>query len=55
MEQISVKKGPLRRAKLTLSVLVLVIVAACSKVEGEASHLQRAKNGKEFNLSPRLG
>lgn len=34
MDQLKVKKGPLQRLKMTLSVLALIIVAACSKVEG---------------------
>jgi len=55
MEQISVKKGPLQRAKITLSVLVLVIVAACSKVEGEASHLQRAEDGNKIQVVSTIG
>ncbi|MCM3041779.1 zinc ABC transporter substrate-binding protein [Paenibacillus motobuensis] len=55
MGQISVKKGPLQRAKITLSVLVLVIVAACSKVEGEASHLQRAEDGNKIQVVSTIG
>ncbi|AZS17182.1 metal ABC transporter solute-binding protein, Zn/Mn family [Paenibacillus lutimineralis] len=55
MGQISVKKGPLQRAKITLSVLVLVIVAACSKVEGEASHLQRAEDGDKIQVVSTIG
>lgn len=55
MGQISVKKGPLQRAKITLSVLVLVIVAACSKVEGEASHLQRAEDGSKIQVVSTIG
>ncbi|HEY4391378.1 MAG TPA: zinc ABC transporter substrate-binding protein [Paenibacillus sp.] len=55
MEQIRVKKGPLQRAKITLSVLVLVIVAACSKVEGEASHFQRGEDGGEIQVVSTIG
>ncbi|GGG01128.1 metal ABC transporter solute-binding protein, Zn/Mn family [Paenibacillus aceti] len=55
MEQIRVKKSPLQRAKITLSVLVLIIVAACSKVEGEPSQLTRAQDGSKIQVVSTIG
>lgn len=41
MDQIKVKKSPLQRLKMTLGVLALIIVAACSKVDGDIVHAKR--------------
>ncbi|WP_019635885.1 metal ABC transporter solute-binding protein, Zn/Mn family [Paenibacillus fonticola] len=42
MNQYKVKKGPLQRFKMTLGVLALIIVAACSKVDGNGMLAKRA-------------
>lgn len=55
MEQIRVKKSPLQRAKITLSVLALIIVAACSKVEGEPSQLTRTQDGSQIQVVSTIG
>ncbi|MNW40784.1 Periplasmic zinc-binding protein TroA precursor [compost metagenome] len=55
MEKLKVKKSPMQRAKMTLSVLVLILVAACSKVEGEAGHKQRVQDGSKIQIVSTIG
>ena len=40
MDELKVKKSPLERAKITLGVLALIVLAACSKVEGQADQVR---------------
>jgi manganese/zinc/iron transport system substrate-binding protein len=40
MDELKVKKSPLERAKITLCVLALIVLAACSKVEGQADQVR---------------
>ncbi|WP_055105879.1 metal ABC transporter solute-binding protein, Zn/Mn family [Paenibacillus ihumii] len=44
MERQKIKKSPLQRFKMTLGVLALIIVAACSKVEGNTVQATRGEN-----------
>ncbi|MNO38733.1 Periplasmic zinc-binding protein TroA precursor [compost metagenome] len=56
MEELKVKKSPIQRAKMTLSVLVLILVAACSKVDGEAGrHMKRAQDGGKIQVVSTIG
>ncbi|MNI30361.1 Periplasmic zinc-binding protein TroA precursor [compost metagenome] len=55
MEKLKVKKSPMQRAKMTLSILVLILVAACSKVEGEEGHVQRAQDGSKIQVVSTIG
>jgi manganese/zinc/iron transport system substrate-binding protein len=54
-EQLQVKKGPLQRAKMTLGVLALIILAACSKVDGEVTHAERAHDGASIQVVTTIG
>ncbi|WP_410772035.1 metal ABC transporter solute-binding protein, Zn/Mn family [Fontibacillus sp. BL9] len=53
--EIKVKKSPMQRAKMTLSVLALIVIAACSKVEGEPGHQQRAEDGGKIQIVTTIG
>ncbi|MUG47283.1 metal ABC transporter solute-binding protein, Zn/Mn family [Paenibacillus woosongensis] len=55
MDQLKVKKGPLQRLKMTLSVLALIIVAACSKVEGGMIHATRGEEQKIIQVVATTG
>lgn len=55
MNELKVKKSPIQRVKITLSVLTLIIVAACSKVEGQADLAQRPEDGAPVRVVATTG
>ncbi|MEF2968496.1 zinc ABC transporter substrate-binding protein [Paenibacillus sp. M1] len=55
MEEIKVKKGPLQRTKMTLSILALIVIAACSKVEGEPGQQRRAEGDGKIQIVATTG
>lgn len=55
MNELKVKKSPLERAKMTLGVLALIIIAACSKVEGQADQQQRQGGDTPIQVVSTIG
>ncbi|WP_435922325.1 metal ABC transporter solute-binding protein, Zn/Mn family [Paenibacillus sp. DYY-L-2] len=55
MDKIQVKKSPLQRAKMTLSILALIVIAACSKVEGGPGEHKRAEDGGKIEIVTTIG
>ncbi|WP_110931458.1 metal ABC transporter solute-binding protein, Zn/Mn family [Paenibacillus bouchesdurhonensis] len=55
MDQLKVKKSPLQRVKMTLGVLALIIVAACSKVDGDMLHATRAEGQEVIQVVTTTG
>ncbi|WP_348772950.1 zinc ABC transporter substrate-binding protein [Paenibacillus sp. Marseille-P2973] len=55
MDELKVKKSPLQRAKMTLSILAFIVIAACSKVEGEPGHQQRAEGEGPIHIVTTIG
>lgn len=55
MEELKVKKSPIQRAKMTLSIIVLIIVAACSKVDGDVGEMKRADDGSKITIVTTIG
>lgn len=55
MDKIQVKKSPLQRAKMTLSILALIVVAACSKVEGGPGEHKRAEDSGKIEIVTTIG
>lgn len=55
MNELKVKKSPLERAKLTLSILALIVVAACSKVDGEPDQQRRTEDGSKIQVVATIG
>lgn len=55
MEELKVKKSPMQRAKITLSVLAMIIIAACSKVEGNPSMSHRQDDGGKIQVVSTIG
>ncbi|WP_334077802.1 metal ABC transporter solute-binding protein, Zn/Mn family [Paenibacillus sanfengchensis] len=55
MNEIKVKKSPLQRAKMTLGVLALIILAACSKVEGSADRAKRPADAGKIQVVATIG
>ncbi|MGG6310186.1 metal ABC transporter solute-binding protein, Zn/Mn family [Paenibacillus macerans] len=55
MDEVRVKKSPLQRAKMTLGVLALIILGACSKVEGQADLAQRPSDGAPIQVVTTIG
>ncbi|AZK46244.1 metal ABC transporter solute-binding protein, Zn/Mn family [Paenibacillus lentus] len=55
MDQLKVKKSPFQRVKMTLGVLALIIVAACSKVDGEVLHATRGEKQEVIQVVTTTG
>ncbi|AWB45890.1 manganese transporter [Paenibacillus sp. CAA11] len=53
--ELQTKKSPLQRAKITLSVIMLVIVAACSRVDGEGEHATRTDQDHPIQVTATIG
>lgn len=54
-KQLEVKKGPLQRAKMTIGVLVLIILSACSRVDGEVNRVERTSGGSPIQVVTTIG
>ncbi|MCM3700647.1 metal ABC transporter solute-binding protein, Zn/Mn family [Paenibacillus macerans] len=50
-----IKKSPFQRAKMTLGMLALIILAACSKVEGQADLTHRHDDGMPIRVVSTIG
>ncbi|GJM72718.1 hypothetical protein HMSSN036_49340 [Paenibacillus macerans] len=50
-----IKKSPFQRAKMTLGMLALIILAACSKVEGQADLTHRHDDGTPIQVVSTIG
>jgi len=55
MNEIKVKKSPLQRAKMTLGILALIVLAACSKVEGGADQAKRPADDDKIQVVATIG
>lgn len=55
MDQIPVKKGPFQRLKMTLGVVALIILAACTKVEDTASTATRTSEDHTIQIVTTTG
>lgn len=55
MNEMQVKKSPFHRAKMTLGILALIILGACSKVEGQADSVQRPADGEPIQVVATTG
>lgn len=55
MNEMQVKKSPFHRAKMTLGILALIILGACSKVEGQADSVQRPADGEPIQVVATIG
>ncbi|WP_018753813.1 metal ABC transporter solute-binding protein, Zn/Mn family [Paenibacillus sanguinis] len=55
MNDMQVKKSPFHRAKITLGILALIILGACSKVEGQADSVQRPADGEPIQVVATIG
>lgn len=55
MEEVKVKKGPFQRAKVTLSVLAILLTVACSKVEEDPASRQRAGDEGPIEVVTTIG
>lgn len=54
-DQLPVKKGPFQRLKMTLGVVALIIIAACSKVDSSGSEATRANANNKINVVTTIG
>lgn len=55
MSEVKVKKSPFQRAKMTLGVLALIVLAACSKVEGSADQAKRPADDDRIQVVATIG
>ncbi|CAM4380587.1 zinc ABC transporter substrate-binding protein [Paenibacillus phoenicis] len=55
MDEMRIKKSPFERAKMTLGVLALIVLAACSKVEGQADHVRASANDSPVKVVATIG
>lgn len=55
MEQLPVKKGPFQRLKMTLGVVALIIIAACTKVEDTGSTATRSSEDQKIQIVTTIG
>lgn len=55
MEQITIKKSPFQRAKMTLSILAFVLIVGCSQVEVNSESRQRAGDGNPIEVVTTTG
>lgn len=55
MDELKVKKSPFERAKMTLGVLALIVLAACSKVEGQADQIRRSADDTSIQVVATIG
>lgn len=54
-DQLPVKKGPFQRLKMTLGVVALIIIAACSKVDSSGSEATRGSADNKINVVTTIG
>lgn len=54
-DQLPVKKGPFQRLKMTLGVVALIIIAACSKVDSSGSEATRPSADNKINIVTTIG
>lgn len=54
-DQLPVKKGPFQRLKMTLGVVALIIIAACSKVDSSGSEAIRASADNKISVVTTIG
>lgn len=54
-DQLPVKKGPFQRLKMTLGVVALIIIAACSKVDSSGSEATRAAADNKISVVTTIG
>jgi manganese/zinc/iron transport system substrate-binding protein len=54
-DQLPVKKGPFQRLKMTLGVVALIIIAACSKVDSSGSEATRANADNKIGIVTTIG
>ncbi|MGG3456434.1 metal ABC transporter solute-binding protein, Zn/Mn family [Paenibacillus rhizolycopersici] len=55
MDEMKMKKSPFERAKMTLGVLALIVLAACSKVEGQADHIRESADESTIQAVATIG
>lgn len=54
-DQLPVKKGPFQRLKMTLGVVALIIIAACSKVDSSGSEATRVSADNKISIVTTIG
>lgn len=54
-DQLPVKKGPFERLKMTLGVVALIIIAACSKVDSSGSEATRPSADNKISVVTTIG
>lgn len=54
-DQLPVKKGPFQRLKMTLGVVALIIIAACSKVDSSGSEATRVSADNKISVVTTIG
>ena len=55
MDELKMKKSPFERAKMTLGVLALIVLAACSKAEGQADHIRDSADETPVQVVATIG